>query len=592
MAKDNVIQLFNNIQLEKIINNQIDFLKLIYPFLAEESYHKECMELRPIQRAKGSYTKSLNLWRLDDKGKEEYKKFINKINGQALCLYYSGYTLDYTKIVYKPDGSTYEKGKINKENALYTQILPIDFDGIEVEEYKKYIDILKTFDIEPISIYTGHGFQTLILLNEKVYSKELYNIFTNLLLSKGWPVDSKIIDSARILRMPFTFNCKAFDKNSNHYSPDDPQPIPVKIIQSSKKRYELEYILNSIESIITLDINKENFYFELKKNLTKDNISSLNTVNDITTNTDISVLGDFVEVKSIRDIYNIINFDNMPEAIQSMLIETPELYRNSVMLFLIPFFRNKYGFSLEKIIAIFRIWGSRCNPPLDDKFVISEVKRIYSLDYMGTGAYTKELSDKFGYIKFDEYKRDNKIIISNDFFDSYNILSDTSVKIYLMMKVFEKLEDIKSWSRNDIMRAADISDKTFKRNIEELIISGFIDKTKGVKREGQSYTYYINRYFDSSKGFTIFETATLENMVYNKNRALNNGEIKLYTYMCKMIGTNKEYCYASQNYLGNVIGKARNTISEITDNLSIKKYIKKDAYFKNFKEHCIYTLNY
>lgn len=590
MANDKNIQTFNEVQLAKILNNQISFLKSIHPYLIENGYHKECMELRPIERVKGPYIKSFNLWRFDDKGIEEYKKFLQKINGQPLCLYYSGYTFDCDKIVYKPDGSTYEKGKINKDNALYTQILPMDFDNICFDDYIKYMDKLKSLNIEYISIFTGHGYQTIILLKERVYNKDLYNLFTNLLLSKGWPVDSKIIDSARILRMPYSFNCKCFDVNDKSYNPDDPEPIPVKIIDNTTKRFDLDYVLSSIFSLPTINKDNENIYLQLKNNL---NIQSNNVTNNAIDiiNDNINKPGDFIIVKSIRELYSMLDFDKLPDAVQAMLIETTAGYRNSVMLFLIPFFRNKLGYSLDNLIEIFKVWGTRCVPVLDSDYVISEVKRIYALNYKGTGAYTTELAQQFGYIKFDEYKRDNKVIISNDFIEYYSALSDAAIKIYLMLKLYEKLDNIKDWTMVDILKAACIPERTFFRHIDELVNLGFINKRKCFKGDN-GYFYCLNPYYDKSKGFTIFDTGTLENMVYNRNRVLNNAELKTYTYLCRMIGSSNEYCYASQTYLGNAIGKARNSISRITDSLVLKKYIKKDTYIKDHKEHCIYTLNY
>lgn len=575
---------FEEQQLKGIAQLQEKFLKNIYPFLTEDTFHDECIELRPISRNKKNYIKSLNLWRFDKKGRERHFEFMNKLNGQPFCLYYSLFTFNYDEECVNREGKKYEKGKINKQNSLYTQVVGMDFDNILISEHEEYLDILKSIGIESISIFTGHGFQDLILLNEKVYDKNILKKFTYLLLSRGFPVDENIIDSSRVFRMPYSFNCKEFDSNSEYFNLD-PQGIPVKIIKETNKRYSIEDIFNRIES---LDVKNKEIVKEY--NFIKINNSQGHKCNIDSNNKNIK---NVLEFKSIEEEYNMISFKKMPEAIQNMLRCTKENYRNSVMLFLITFFRNKIGLSFNSILSMLKIWGKRCDPPLETSFVEKEVKRLYSYNYKGTGKYTSELAREFGYISFDTYKRDNKVLVPNELINNYSLLSDGSVKIYLMMKLFEKVEDIKEWTREDICRVADISLKTFNRNIKDLLKLGYLDKARGIKMFGEKYKFYINKYYNKDEGFTTFETGTLENMVYNKNKSLTNGEIKLYTLLCKMISTSEnETCYASQEYIAQCIGKKRNSISEMTDSLAIKRYIKKDVYMLNYVPHCMYTLNY
>ncbi|MDM0927132.1 helix-turn-helix domain-containing protein, partial [Clostridium perfringens] len=74
---------------------------------------------------------------------------------------------------------------------------------------------------------------------------------------------------------------------------------------------------------------------------------------------------------------------------------------------------------------------------------------------------------------------------------------------------------------------------------------------------------------------------------------LTDGEMKLYSYLCMMIGNSKNDCWASQKYLAKKIGKkGQNAISMMTDNLQLKKYITKKTIDKDGVKHCIYNLNY
>ena len=129
-------------------------------------------------------------------------------------------------------------------------------------------------------------------------------------------------------------------------------------------------------------------------------------------------------------------------------------------------------------------WGKNCIPALDEEFVLSEVDRIYKYNFKGIyGKYDESLAREFGYIEFDKYRKDNKVIISNDFFEAYSTISDTAVRIYLAMRTFEKIEGIAEWTKEDIARVAQISEKTFFRNIDELTKLGFIDKRRGQRNE-------------------------------------------------------------------------------------------------------------
>lgn len=570
-----------NNELEYTLSKHISFLGKIYPFLSDDCFHRECIEIRPILRDEKKFAKSFNFWRIDDKTLHLYLKFLNSFNGRAVCLYYSGYTMDYNIESNTIDGKDSVKGKINKQNSIYTQILPMDFDNVDEGQFKSEIKKLNDKGIETINIFTGHGYQSLILLKEKSYDKELFKKFTSLLISKGFSIDPKIIDASRVLRLPYTFNCKEFDKSK--YNFDKPEAIKTNVICDTDIRYEIDYIFNIIDTSFNNVVELPIINF---KPIIRANDS------DILPEENNVVKNDYSEYKLARDMYPMLNFDVLPDAVQRILTETPENYRDSALMFLIPFFRNRIGLSLDDIIEAMKIWNSNCNPPEDENFTVDKVKRIYSYDHKGTGAYTADLAKKFGYIEFDEFKLKNKIIISNSFFQSYTELHKTSIRIYFMMKTFEAMNNISEWDFDTIAEYSKVSKVTVKRYLKQLVDLNFIDKKRGNKKLGVSDKYYISQFTDTSKGFTQFNRAKLRMMVYDSSISLSDSEIMIYTYIYSMIhGNPKGVCGASQFYIGKNTGLDYSVVSRITDSLVKKNWIAKKTYTgKDIKSHCKYYL--
>lgn len=571
---------FNDKQIEKQLVKQIRFLKLVYPFLEDNEYQEGCIEIRPIKRNKETkYIRSFNTWRLEEKDINELRKFLNLINGQGYCVYYSLFCFEYGK-------NQKQKGKINKDNALFTTVLASDFDDITLEEFNKEKKKLTDIGIETIDIYTGHGFQMLILLKEKVFDKDILKKFTNLMVAKGFKVDPAIVDCARVFRMPYTFNCKSLDENSKHYCEGI---LPTTDLNLTDKRYHLVDIFNKINSLP--DVIKPS---ETQLEVTELSIKSIK-VAPITIKDKKEQLKKIKEIKNIKienlnSIYGeYIEVDKLPDAIQKMLSGSQEGLRNKVMLFIIPFFRNTLGLNIQTIKSILVIWGSLCIPQLDETFIKKEVDRIYKYGFKGQqGKYTKELQKAYGYLEFSKYTRANKIIIPNAIFEDFDIISDGAVRIYLSIKLAEQMEGIKEFTQKEIEEVSKISRRTFFRNINDLLVTGFICKRKTNRRQGEEYIYYINPYFNSTKGFTPIENILVKSMLLE----LTDGEMKLYSYLCMMIGSCKNDCWASQKYIASKIGKKQNSVSEMTSKLSDKKYITKRITIKDNIKHCIYNLNY
>lgn len=601
-VKDKDIQVFsivpvlNGKQIKKTVDKQVRFLKAIYPWLEElETYSEGAMEIRPIKRdvinLKKDFKKSYNAWHMGEKDISELEEFMLNITGKGYCIYYSAYAFDYHLDCYKEDGKKFKKGAVNKQNALFTSILPIDFDNMTYEEFEKEKAKLTALGIETIDVYSGHGFQSIILLEHKVYDTNLIGDFTKLLDSRGFKIDLSIVDSARILRLPYTFNCKALDPNqTEYYNPINPEIFPTTDINWTKKRYHVQDIFNRISTMENLKDSYREINLDTIK--IKDIVieSEAPIVTTVKKQREVKELK--IKIENTKSKYPMINdFDALPDPIKKMLTNTPNGLRNQTIMFLVPFFRNTLGLNIQTIKQIMVVWGEHCTPKMSREAVEIDVDRIYKKGFKGGfGKYTTELRKAYGYLEFSKYTRDNKIVIPNSLFEDFDVICDGAIKIYLAMKLANSLENIEEFTKEDIQKYADISERTVERNIKDLVSLGYICKRKENRRIGDKYIYYMNPYFSSIDGYTMLENGIIELLMIK----LTDGELKLYTYMCSMIGRSKGDCWASQKYLAKKIGKAgQSSISKMTDSMVEKKAINKITEIDDDNvKHCKYNLNY
>ncbi len=566
-----------------IAKKQLQFLETVHPFITERrSYIPEILELRPIFRGektgKSTYIQSYTTWANSEKSLDLLVRFLEKINGRPYCLYYSVFCFIPTL----GDG----RYRINNKNAECTNILVADFDEISEEEFYSRKKKFSQLGLKTLDVFSGHGYQSILLLQEKTEDKNILKKYTNTLLRKGFHVDPAIVDPARIMRMPFSYNCKSCDPRSKYFSAS-PEIFETSVVNQTTERYDVDDVFARLETLPDVEGSIEP---ESEKIISNNKPRSRKKMSD-------EELCQMLENDYGKKLENteiqyahLLDVDSLPEPVLKMLMGIPEGQRNKVMMFLVPYFRNSLGLSLPKIKEVMHIWGKNCHPSLDADFVSSEVDRIYGYGFKGKhGAYTKELHFIYGHMPLNKYKKDSKIIISNEFFDEkYRDISPGSIRIFLALKLAEK-EGYKHFSRDDMRKAVGISERTLDRNIRNILRSGYLCKRKKgcVKQKGEKYTYYLNPYFSSVSGFTSVETATVKLML----EELSNGETKLYLYLSRMTDRGRE-CWASQKYLAQKVGKTQCTISKMTDSLCQKKFIEKNTFRIDDIAHCEYVLKY
>ena len=586
------IKKLNEKELLQQTEEQVKFLSTIYPQLNEGIYQDYCIEIRPIRRQKDvKYIKSLNLWKLDKEGIDRLLEFNRKTNGQPVCVYYSTFALDYNI-----ECKDKLKGTVNNENARYTTILPIDFDDQSLGETMKQLDILKNLGIEFIKIFSGNGVQALILLDKKIYDTKILKKWTNLLIAKGFNIDGSLVDCARLLRMPYTFNCKEFDINNKKYSPNAIE-IQTEVWEWTDKRYDILDIFNKVQTLPNIIPITEEEIEELKELQTVKKIEfEENKLKDITANNKKEkikeifkvIKTDIEEVK--REYGHIFNIKQIPDAVINILYKTTEGLRNDSLLFLVPYLRNSLKLQDNEVVEVIKIWGSRCTPAYDSEFAENEAKRLlkYKSEYK-FGKYTDSMKATFGALEIHTYKKNNTVEIYNDIFDNEGLikLSDCDFKIYLYLELHQSSNKKCVFTVEDIEKLTSVSSKTVRRSLKNLVRYGYIRRNKSYKKNKECYTYYLSEYRSRAKGVTIFNKSTLKLMLME----LTDNEIKLYAYLHRMLNKELEVV-ASQKYLGQKIGKSQSRISEITTDLNKKGYLNKETikYKDDILLHCIYRI--
>ncbi|MBQ8039189.1 MAG: hypothetical protein IJ274_04870, partial [Lachnospiraceae bacterium] len=245
-------------QLETILS----FLSLLHPYLEDPSYRDTCVEIRPVLREGKDFSlsKSLILWNLDESSILRLKEFLIRHNGVPACLFYSVYSFDNQRKVLTKKG--YKKGTIHSDNAVFTCEIALDFDHISEKDQSRYNQILQEAGIFPLWVFSGHGYQAHILLDEKLYETSALETFVRLFRSKGFPVDEACTDPARLMRLPFTYNCKAFTEAQH---PEREQPIVCEIEQYSDYRHSISELEYKIAGLPTVYPVEEEVYRDIKK---------------------------------------------------------------------------------------------------------------------------------------------------------------------------------------------------------------------------------------------------------------------------------------------------------------------------------------
>ena len=555
------------LQLETIVA----FLEKVHPVLLQENSWKPSIELRPIVRSREKTNiilkKSLNLWKIDDESIKYLTQFLNNMNGQQVCLYYSVFCFDNKKTA---ETNITKRGKITSEAVLFTQEIVLDFDDIAFEDYTELVDLFESLDFFALWIYTGHGYQAHILLDEPCYDNQILRKAVAKFRSKGFACDPKCIDPARVMRLPWTFNCKGFVDEKYAYEQENPPRCEV--MQDTESRYSIEEIFGKLDTLPTISPDDEAEFIEACKDRRPADDDSEEVV-----------------IKDASFTYPYLDRYTLPEAMLKMLRYTRQGYRNKVLGFLIKQFKVHYKLGKDAILEILEIWGQEaCDPPYDKAELRSDFNRLF-YHYNGL-SYDASLKEEFGAIDFDNLVmlRKKDIYIPNKFFKSLPGLSDKEVKVYLAILLLEHMEqDATQEALADLLQ---VSDRSIRTALQPLIKSGHAYKEKGNRKLGIPFVYHTSKIISRNDGYQIYSYNDLKSYMDELcATGKSNGELKLFIFMRYKFYSGD--IFMTQENLGLNIGCSRRSVSDLVGKLEEKRFLRiKKIRKAGFREVCEYTL--
>jgi len=560
------------------------FLSLVHPSLVTPTEgFRPCVEIRPITRGFKDYnlSKSLNLWDLSKESISRLEEFLALHHDQPTCIYYSVFSYDNHMKSTTKRGTQAKSGKITVASAIDTCEIALDFDGIGFEEYTDLADKLEEMGIYALWVFTGHGYQAHILLNEPLRDKAILKNFVYLARAKGFNCDPACVDPARVMRLPGTRNNKCFaEKTSYEYERKDPPQC--RITMESEERYSIGKLISSFESLPTVSEEDEKVYLNgtkepkpAKTTPAKKAGKTSKTADDVT-----------LEVRRVEYPY-IQDFD-LPEAVSKMLSYAPEGYRNRVLGSLMKYFTKQHRLGKEALHQIFSIWAEEaCDPAYAEDEFEADFSRFY---YFGGLNYDPSLARMYGPIDFTGLieLRKKDLFIPHKFFKAFGELSGQAVRLYLAIKMFEHTNE--DCTMEALTKLLDLSDRAIRTTMRELTDKHMVYAKNGVRKLKVPNTYHTDHFVSAKEGYMSFSYNDIKAYVTElyKDGSHGNGELKIYLYLrWKFYSGN---IFVSQSTLGEALGLAQNSISVIVNRLQDRHFLKIEKKYYNRMESCRYTL--
>ena len=422
-----------------------------------------------------------------------------------------------------------------KKDVKQTQVLWLDFDDVDDLMEIDYILDMKGLPRYSMAVKSGHGFHIYWLL-DKPAGREIAPVLRELTRRAG--ADMKAAETARIMRLPGTMNVKS-------------DPVKCGLVDYRGDRYKLQDIAELLGVEPQADRQPKQ--------------------------ADKAIGIDYEGVMSKID----------RTCIKSMLEGVKEGRRNWILGRLTMYFREIAGYPKDKTRKIIKAWNFRNQPPQKEKELMKSFNTYWHNDYNLLGCKIldkdKQPVRKLQQILNKHCNKDscsrsgNYQTVNGGKYSKYNNriikrikkLSGTALVIY---GVLEKHPEGLTAER--ITEIIDISEKTFRDRVEELINIGFVNKKSGIKRRGIPDLFYIKRQGTYGTGRTAVNYGAV---LLAANKVITPAQYKVYVLLnwFKHIGQNGR-TNPSTFTIAEKLGCSRSTIQNHVSALEKKDIIEID----------------
>lgn len=511
----------------------------LYKFIVDthqqiNSDFNQCVDIKAVFRTAGKYVKPNKIFYSDsEKQREELQKFINTLDasGRAYCLYYSVYTFNPA-----------DKKTITKDNAQSTQMLCADLDHITESDFAPILDKLKENGLEPnYSIFSGHGFQLIYKLDKPSTDKDLLAEFTDAMKANGYPVDEKIRDCARVMRLPYTVNNK-----------DPERPVKTYVYSTHEGAYSLQDIQNK------LGMKKQRGTAK-KEDLTAKQAPKCGETGtqDFTAYDD-----DF-----LQRTYADISAEELQAPIKAALMGFRNGYTDKQIRGIVLYLRDYEGADLDAIISTVQTLASINTFNYTGNVIPDVTRKVKSLFY--------HFDYKFNYDDLKEFGSMNGKVVDRSELKLQNStlkedISNKAFYVYLRLLLEKEYKHKIAFTIKEVSQACNISERNIRARLEELAKSGLVDKRRAHKTTGGKYVYTVSKFgIDKAQGFTVINTSILVNFIEAVDKKIINETVLKFLLYIKRIaqgnGNNngKEGIAVSQPEIGKALNIDRTAVAKL-----------------------------
>ena len=501
----------------------------------------QCVDIKAVFRTAGKYVKPNKIFYNDsEKQREELQKFVDTLDasGRAYCLYYSVYT-------FNPE----DKKTITKDNAQSTQMLCADFDHITEKEFTPILEKLKRNGLEPnYSIFSGHGFQIIYKLDKPSTDKELLAEFTDAMKANGYPVDEKIKDCARVMRMPFTVNNK-----------DPENPVKTYVYSTHEGAYSLKDIQNK------LGMKKQQETAQQAPKCGKAETQDFTAYDDA----------------FLQRTYECIDAEELQAPIKAVLMGLRNGYTDKQIRGIVLYLRDYEGVELDAIISTVQTLASINTYNYTGDVIPDIPRKVKALFFNREYKFNWDDLKEFGNMDGKVVDRSNLKLNNSTLKEE---ISNKAFYVYLRLLIEQKYQNKITFTITEVSQACNISERNIRTRLEELAKSGLIDKKRALKKEGGKYVYIISKFgLDMTKGFTKININVLAILLKAvDDKIINETVIKFLLYMKRITQrkNDKDGIYVSQTEIGKALNIKQNAVAMLWEKVEKLNEANKCIYIK------------